>query len=126
MPGTDPMFDLAERLFAALERNDVDALRGIYAPDAVLWSNATARSTAAADLLAALPALARRVPDRRYADRRVLPFAGGFVQRHRMTGTRRDGARVAVECCVVAFVAQGRVTRLEEYLDARQLEAFMA
>lgn len=123
-PGS--MLGIAERMFSALERGDTAALLEIYAADATVWSSATGRTTALVDVVTALPALARRVPDRRYENRRVIPFEDGFVQRHRLTGTRRDGARVAVECCLVACVSAGRVTRCEEYVDARQLEAFFA
>lgn len=122
---TTDMTTIATRLFDALETGDAATLKALYAPDAKLWSNTTQRDVAARDIAAFLPLLVRRMPDRAYADRRITVFDGGFVHRHRLTGTRRDGARVAVECCAMVFVEDGAVTRIEEYLDARQLEAVM-
>lgn len=121
----DDMRSLALKLFDALEAGDAAGAKALYAPGAVLWNNLTLRDAQAADVAAFLPVLARRMPDRRYANRRVTPFAGGFVHRHRLTGTRGDGAQVAAECCAVVFVEHGLVTRIEEYLDSRQLDAVM-
>jgi len=116
---------MAARLFDAIEAADVETLGALYAPGAELWTNVTQRSATAAEVAAFLPAMARKMPDRRYVNRRITPFDGGFVQRHRLTGTRRDGARVAAECCALVFVEDGAVTRIEEYLDSRQLEALL-
>lgn len=122
----EAMLDLAKRLFDAIEAGDGNAVKALYAPGATLWTNVNQRQMRAADVASFLPALAKRMPDRRYADRVVTPFAGGFIHRHRLTGTRGDGARVAVECCVIVSVEDGLATRIEEYLDGRQLEAVMA
>lgn len=122
----EAMLDLARRLFDAIETGDAATVKALYAPGATLWTNVTQRDAAAAEVAAFLPVLAKRMPDRRYANRRVSVFDGGFVQRHRLTGTRGDGARVAVECCVVVTVADGLVTRIEEYLDSRQLQAVLS
>lgn len=122
----DEMRDLARRLFDALETGDVAAAKALYAPGAALWTNVTQRDANAADVAAFLPVFVKRMPDRRYADRRVIPFEGGFVHRHRLTGTRADGARVAAECCVLVTVVEGQVTRMEELLDSRQLDAVMS
>jgi len=122
----DETRDLARRLFDALETGDVAAAKALYAPGAALWTNVTQRDANAADVAAFLPVFVKRMPDRRYADRRVIPFEGGFVHRHRLTGTRADGARVAAECCVLVTVVEGQVTRMEEFLDSRQLDAVMS
>jgi ketosteroid isomerase-like protein len=123
---SEPMLDLARRLFDALEAGDAAAAKALYAPGATLWNNVSQRDARAADVAAFLPVLAKRMPDRRYADRRVIPFEGGFCHRHRLTGTRRDGARVAAECCVLVSVEDGLITRMEEYLDSRQLDAVLS
>ena len=122
---TEEMTRLAQCLFDALERGDVSMAKTFYAPRATLWSNVTQSDALAAEVAAFLPTLLRRVPDLRYADRRVIPFENGFIHRHRLAGTRTDGTPVAVECCVVAFVHHGLITRLEEYADSRQIDAVM-
>ena len=40
---------LADRFFAAIEAGDLDAVAGIYAPDAVIWHNSTRAEMSAAD-----------------------------------------------------------------------------
>lgn len=120
---SDDLAEIARQLFDALESADVATLKQLYAPDAVLWTNTAQRELAAREVAAFLPAMARKMPHRRYVDRRITPFAGGFVHRHRLTGIRKDGAQVAAACCAIVFVENGKVTRIEEYLDSRQQEA---
>lgn len=120
---SDDLTAIATRLFDALESGDVAALKELYAKDAVLWTNTTQRELPAREVAAFVPLFVRRMPDRKYANRRVIPFAGGFIHRHRLTGANRDGARVAAECCAIVTVVDGKVTRVEEYLDSRQQEA---
>lgn len=115
--------DIAARLFDAIEAGDQTALGELYAPNALLWSNTTGRSIPATDVIAFLPAISRRFTDRRYVDRRVSTWPGGFVQRHRLIAINRDGARVALDACVVATIEDGRICRIDEYCDARQLAA---
>lgn len=126
---TDPtaadseMGQLARKLFDALETADVETLKSLYAPGATLWTNVSQRRLPAEAVASFLPRIAKKMPDRTYADRRVSLFPGGFVHRHRLTGTRADGARVAAECCAIVLVEGGRVASIEEYVDSRQLEA---
>lgn len=114
---------LAKRLFDAIEAADVAALEDIFAPGATIRVNVNGRTIDARALARALPAMKRRMPDRRYADRRYLDCAEGFVHLHRITGTRRDGATVAMAVCAIVAVAEGRIAAIEEYCDGRQLEA---
>lgn len=120
---TDSTPDIAKRLFDALETGDVPALKELYAKDAVLWTNTAQRELKAREIASFVPLMIKKMPDRRYTNRRVTPFEGGFVHRHRLTGTNRDGARVAAECCAIVTIEDGKVTRVEEFLDSRQQEA---
>jgi len=121
---TDATNYIARRLFDALEAGDVAALKDLYSADAVLWTNTAQRELKAREIAAFVPLLVKKMPDRRYANRCVTPFEGGFVHRHRLTGTRKDGARVAAECCAIVRVENGKVARIDEYVDARQQDAF--
>lgn len=120
---SDELEKLAARFFDALEQADVETLRALYAEGATLWTCTGQRQVDANQVAGFLPILAKKMPDRRYAARRVIAFDGGFVQRHRLCGTRRDGATVAAECCALVFVENGKIIRVEEYLDSRQLQA---
>lgn len=114
---------IAKALFDALECGDTAVLNDLYADDAVLWTNTAQRTLKARDVAGFVRGMVKRMPDRRYVDRRVTPFEGGFVHRHRLTGTRKDGGLVAAECCAIVSIADGKVTRVDEYLDSRQQDA---
>lgn len=114
---------LAKRLFDALETADVATLKELYADDAVLWTNTLQRPMSAADMSAFLPRMAKRFAARRYENRRLHVFPGGFAHRHRLTCVRMDGAHTAAEICALVYVEDGKVVRIEEYLDAQQLAA---
>ena len=116
---------LAQRFFDALQAADVGTVQSLYSEGATLWTCITQRDVKAREVATYLPYLAKKMPDRRYEDRRVTQFKGGFMQRHRLCGTRRDGARVAAQCCVMVFVENGKIYRVEEYLDSRQFDAVM-
>jgi hypothetical protein len=42
-----------------------------------------------------------------------------------LEGVRRDGARVALEACIVCQVRDGRITRLDEYFDSAAVAKFV-
>jgi ketosteroid isomerase-like protein len=121
----DAMLALAKRFFDAVEAGDVATVGEIYAPDAVIWHNTDGVAQSREDNLRTLDGLARFLVERRYAERRVGAFAGGFVHQHVLEGVRRDGARVALEACIVCQVKDGRITRLDEYFDSAAVAAFV-
>ena len=45
----------------------------------------------------------------------------GFVQQHVLRGTTDSGAALEVPAMLRVFVADGHVTRIEEYLDTAQV-----
>ena len=112
------MTDVADRLFAAIEAGDVDAVRDLYAPGAVVWHNTDGVEQTAEQNLVVLRWVVEHLADRRYEDVRRQPTASGFVQQHVLRCTRPDGVRVEVPACLVVTCEGGRITRLEEYLDS--------
>ena len=98
-------------------------LQAVCAPGAVLWINLGEHERA---LAASLPGFARLrslVPDLRMEAVRRRGIAGGFVEQHVLTGTMPDGATLRVAGCFIGSVEQGRITRLEEYVDGTQAGA---
>jgi ketosteroid isomerase-like protein len=106
--------NLAKRFFDAVEAGDVEALQSIYAPDAKIWHNTDELETSVEDNLATLRGFVRLIRERRYLDRRVVSFPGGFVQQHVLHGVRPDGEAVTLPACIVCAVKDGRITRLDE------------
>lgn len=115
---------LARRFFDAIEAGDVEAVSGCYADDAVIWHNTDGLANTKAENVATLTNFIRYIPERRYQDRRLTVFPGGFVQQHRLVGRRGDGVEVELTACIVCAVADGVITRLDEYFDAAQVAAW--
>ena len=110
---------VADDLFAAIERGDVDAVRAIYSPDAVIWHNNDEVEQTVDQNLAVLRWVCDNLAERAYEDVRRHEWDGGFVQQHVLRFTR-GGERLGVPACIVATVADGKITRIDEYLDSAQ------
>ena len=113
------MHDLGDRLIAAIAAGDVDAVRGIYADDARIWHNFDQREQDVTENLRTLVDLHRRATALQYTEIRRFPSPGGFVQQHVLVGQAVGGA-LQMPAMIRFWVVDGRITRLEEYLDTRQ------
>lgn len=116
---------LAQRLFDAIELGDIDGMAECFAPDAEIWHNNDEQVVDLEQTRAILSGMVQRIAEPRYADRRLIVHPGGFVQEHVLTGTRTgDGAEVRLPCCVVVAVANGVITRFNEYFDSAHVAEF--
>jgi ketosteroid isomerase-like protein len=116
---------VATRFFNAIERGEIDEVRAIYAPNAVIWHNTDGTESTVAENLEVLTSFVRRIRQRRYENRRIEVFPSGFVQQHLLTGVRADGVRLQLPACVICQVANGRITRLDEYFDTAAVAPWM-
>lgn len=117
---TEPqMHDIAERLLAAITAGDTDAVRQVYAPDAQVWHNFDERDQTVDDNVLTLVDLHRRATGLEYTEIRRFLAPGGFVQQHVLVG-QAPGGPLRLPAMIRFWVVEGRITRLEEYLDTRQ------
>ena len=114
----------AKRFFDAIEQGDVDAVRDSYTPDVGIWHNFDDKVQSREENLATLRGMVSRISDRSYADRRVEVFDGGFMQQHVLHGARKDGSRVSMPAAIICRLRDGRIARLDEYLDSAQVAVF--
>jgi len=112
---------LAEHFFSAIERGDLEAVRNIYAHDAIIWHNTDNASVTAEENLEALDSFINNVPERHYTRRRLDVFDGGFVEQHLLKAKLKNGKEVSLAACVVCKVREGKITRLDEYFDSAAL-----
>ncbi len=110
--------DVVAAFFAALEAGDIETLREIYAPDAVIWHNDDLIEQPVEDNLKVLRGLHRVVSGLRYDITRRVPAPDGVLQQHVLRGTLPDGAAVELHAAMYLQVRDGHVTRIEEYLDS--------
>jgi len=110
--------EVAERLFAAITAADIDAVAGLYHPDIVVWHNSDGMEQTGEDHLLVLRWVSRNIRELRYEDVRRSETSAGFVQQHVLRGTAPNGTPIEVPACIVCTVESGKITRLDEYLDA--------
>ncbi len=118
--------ELADRFFAAIPKGDASTLRQLYAPDAVIWHNFDQKAQSVEENLRVLAWIASNVRDLRYEEIRRIVTPGGWVQQHVLRGTAPNGRALEVPACIVFCVRDGRVARLDEYLDTAQIAALRA
>lgn len=110
--------ELVWRFFAALEAGDIDTVRAIYAPDAVIWHNDDLIEQPVDENLKVLQGLHRAVSGLHYDIIRRAPAADGVLQQHVLRGRLANGAEVALPAAMYLQVRDGHITRIEEYLDS--------
>lgn len=116
--------ELANRFFAAIEQGDPDGVAACYAPDAVIWHNYDRASQTRAENVEVLKGFVERTRARRYSERDLKVFPGGFSQQHLLVATARGGAVLELPAALFCDVADGRITRLREYFDPAPVAAW--
>lgn len=119
---------VVDAFFMALESGDVEAMDALYADDLVVWTNLTKVDAARAPSLKLVAWLSRKVADLRYEivarhDITLPDGAAGLVQQHVLTGRAPDGTELRAPACLVIAVRDGKITRIDEYLDGSDVAA---
>jgi ketosteroid isomerase-like protein len=120
------MLDLCDRFFAAVTAGDLDAVRAMYAPNAVIWHNNDGAEQGVEENLRVLRWATTRIADFRYEDVRRTATASGFMEQHTLRGQAPNGEELRVPACIVCTVRDGRITRLDEYFDSAQIAALIS
>lgn len=113
--------ELGDRFFAAVEKGDIDAIRELYTPDVRVWLNVTGEEQDRDANLRTLAWLTSKVSGVRYEDVRRYEVTNGFVQQHVLRGTAVSGTAIEIAACLVVTVVDGRIARIEEYLDSAKV-----
>ena len=119
MPG-DALI-LADRLISAITAGNIDALRSIYAPDAIIWHNSDGVEQSVDDNLRVLAWVVAHISNLRYEEVRRQRTEAGFLQQHVLRGMAPNGEALSIPACLVCTVKDDRITRLEEYLDSAHI-----
>ncbi|MHA4853418.1 nuclear transport factor 2 family protein [Rhodococcus sp. MSC1_016] len=120
---------LADRFFAAVSDGDETTLTELYAPDARIWHNDDGREQTVTENLRVLRWLSRTVENLRYEDIRRHELPDGFAQQHVLCATLPGHGPLEVPASLFVHVADGRITRIDEYVDSaatRPLRALAA
>ena len=125
--GTASAREVVDAFFAALEAGDVETMDRLYADDLVVWTNLTKVDAARAPSLKLVAWLSRKVTNLRYEivarhDITLADGTAGLVQQHVLTGLAPDGTDLRAPACLVIAVRDGKITRIDEYLSAADVE----
>jgi ketosteroid isomerase-like protein len=122
MNAADEMNALADRMARAYEQNDIDAIVACYAPDARIWHNIDGVEQTVEEQLDVTRWLNERLKNLTYEIVSRHSFDDGYVQQYVMHGTLVHGGEAfRMPVCMNVTVRDGRIARLDEYLDSAHL-----
>jgi ketosteroid isomerase-like protein len=116
--------ELCEAFFDAYEQRRVDVLDRLYADDCIIWHNVFGRETTRDENLEKFADSYRGQRRRTYDDRVVNTFHDGFVIQYTLRGVQTSGHTGALWICIVGRCRDGRITRIDEYMDSSKFAAW--
>lgn len=119
------MLQLCDRFFDAIEQKDYETVESCYGPETIIWHSHDCLYQPRDSNLAMLKDGMKRHKKMHYDNRRVHAFEGGFVQQHTLYVTHADGFVGQMDVCFVAYVRDGKLSRIYEYFDTGQREKFL-
>ena len=112
------MASALELLNRVLETGDGDEFAARLAPGAVVWHNYDNLEIGATDNMNNIGLLQEMVADLRVDVLRRAEFPGGAFQQVVIRGTvRASGRQLAAQNCIIVLETDGKITRIEEYVD---------
>jgi ketosteroid isomerase-like protein len=119
--------EVADQLFAAIERSDGTTLSQLFDDDIAVWRVGARRDNDKERALKVLRWFIDVTAQRSYEilDRQL--FTDGFVQQHILHATGHDGALIAMRVCIVIKLGvNGLISRIDEYFDPADLAPLMS
>jgi ketosteroid isomerase-like protein len=109
--------ELAMGFLQSIAARDLDAMRDLLDDEAVFWTNVTMTDTDKEARLQRIAMEFRTFDTFVFVDERIDELRNGFVIRARAKGSLPGGITFEFPICIVADSRNGRICRLEEYLD---------
>ena len=122
----ETIVDVADRLFAAIEKSDMAAVDRLWSDDIAVWRAGARRDDDKRRALRVIDWFVTTTTERRYEilDRRL--FEGGFVQQHILHATGHAGQSISMRVCIVIRMGtNGLVNRIDEYFDPAEIAPLM-
>lgn len=113
--------EVADGFFDAVLAGDVEALDALFTPGAVFWQNFAGRDIPKAEFLAIFARLSSAITGLRFEESQRTRTPSGFVEKNTLRGRAPSGADLEMRCCFIATVEDGKIVRLNEYVDSVQL-----
>ena len=128
MPATtaETIVDVADRLFAAIEKSDMAAVDRLWSDDIAVWRVGARRDDDKRRALRVIDWFITTTTERRYEilDRRL--FEDGFVQQHILHAAGHAGQSISMRVCIVIRMGtNGLISRIDEYFDPAEIAPLM-
>ncbi len=109
---------LVDSFITALEGNGTDALAANLAPGAIVWHNHDRVEVDAIANMAGIGMLGKIVHDTKFETVRLAGIDDGFVLQFVLRGTvTSSGKPFEMQNVVIISTADGKITRIDEYVD---------
>ena len=134
MPATaEAIVDVADRLFAAIEKGDMAAVDRMWSDDIAVWRVGARRDNDKARALRVIDWFITTTTARHYEilDRQLFGCdargsTSGFVQQHILHATGHADQSISLRVCIVIKVgASGLINRIDEYFDPAGIAPLM-
>lgn len=113
--------DLAHKFKAYLEAGDEPGARSCFKPDAAIWHNYDGKTQTVDQNMSTFRNIVSKTKSRRYDIKRLIDIPGGFLQQHVLRVETHDDRNLAADAIAIVVVEDGKIVRIEEYLDPSPL-----
>ncbi len=113
----------ARHFIDCVEAGDKEAARKCFHEDAGIWHNYDGVTQTLDQNMMVLENIVKKTRSRKYDYKRLEEIEGGYLQQHTLRVVTNDGKELAAEAIAVVFVDNGKIRRIEEYLDPTPLSA---
>jgi ketosteroid isomerase-like protein len=112
--------NIIDRFFGTMQNCDTAVLRDCLTANAIVWHSYDRVPMQADDVVKAWEAMATNFTERGITDIRRQQTPGGYVQQHLFVVRLKSGARKAWPVCIVVELRDGKIARLDEYIDVSE------
>lgn len=117
--------EVAEKWCSLLANKDSAILREIYHENAETWHNYDRKNMTMQEITELVGVIFSTFKEMSFQNIQRSFIENGFVQRHDIVGTHVNGAPLNIAACVFVTVKDGKISRLEEYIDPAPLLAVL-
>ncbi len=112
--------EIAKRFIAAIDAAEPAAIRQIYAEDARIWHDFDGVEQTVDENLGLLKQLRTVMPSAHWHLGRIESLPDGFLLTYELKAII-GGKELATPACVIGTVANGRITYLQEWINAGRM-----
>ena len=116
--------ELCKRFFDAYEEHKIEEVADTISDDFVVWLGPFDVERQREEWLEASVEGWKRQRRRIYSDRHIDTFDEGFVHRYTLCITEHNGRKSSLQVCVVALCRNGKIYRMDEYIDPSKSPAW--